>query len=862
MAGSIKGIIVEIGGDTSGLQKALKQVNTTTSNLSKELKGINSLLKLDPKNTELLAQKQAVLSQNIQETTNKLNQLKQAQKLADDTIKNGGTISQENYRNLQREIINTENKLKQLKVEASNWTAVSKSLDNISKKMKTVGDSISGLGSSLTTGITVPTLGLVGAATAVGNKFEAQMSRVQAIAGATGEELKSLTDQALELGAQTSFSASEAAEGMENLASAGFTTKEIMEAMPGLLDLAASSGSELATASEIAASAIRGFGLDASEAGHVADVFAEAAARTNAQTEDMGEAMKYIAPVAHTMGISLEETAAAIGIMSDAGIKGSQAGTSLRGALTRLTKPTDKMLGVMEDLGISFYDNEGKMKSLTEMISMLQEATKGLTDEEKQNALTTLFGTESLSGMLALISRGPKELSSMTDSFKGCDGAASEMADTMLNNTSGAIEEMSGAIETLAIKVQQILAPYIVAAANKIQELVNKFINLPESTQKTILAITGVAAAIGPVLLIIGKLISVGSTIFGVLSKVTSAIASVSAGTGTLSTVLTAITGPIGIVIGVITALGAAFVYLFNTNEQFRNKAMEVWNSLVNLFNETIIPAFNTIKDAVMSALNTVWQLWQQLWEKLEPFVTKVLTWLMDFWNNTLKGIIENVVNFITKLIQGWTELYNNVIAPIISALVDVLWPVVERVLNAIWSTISGVFDAIGGVIKAITGILDGLITFITGVFTGDWKKAWQGISDIFKNIVEGLWSIIKTPLNWIIDGINGLINGINGIKIPDWVPGVGGKSLSIPTIPKLAKGGIVDQATLAMVGEGKSAEAIIPLDRTLTRYMSEALKDAGANNNITVNFYPQQMTEAELDNAFNYINRKFGLIY
>lgn len=862
MAGSIKGIIVEIGGDTSGLQKALKQVNTTTSNLSKELKGINSLLKLDPKNTELLAQKQAVLSQNIQETTNKLNQLKQAQKLADDTIKNGGTISQENYRNLQREIINTENKLKQLKVEASNWTAVSKSLDNISKKMKTVGDSISGVGSSLTTGITVPTLGLVGAATAVGNEFEAQMSRVQAIAGATGEELKSLTDQALELGAQTSFSASEAAEGMENLASAGFTTKEIMEAMPGLLDLAASSGSELATASEIAASAIRGFGLDASEAGHVADVFAEAAARTNAQTEDMGEAMKYIAPVAHTMGISLEETAAAIGIMSDAGIKGSQAGTSLRGALTRLTKPTDKMLGVMEDLGISFYDNEGKMKSLTEMISMLQEATKGLTDEEKQNALTILFGTESLSGMLALISRGPKELNSMTNSFKNCDGAASEMADTMLNNTSGAIEEMSGAIETLAIKVQQILSPYIVAAANKIQELVNKFINLPESTQKTILAIAGVAAAIGPVLLIIGKIISVGSTIFGVLSKVASAIAGVSAGTGTLSTVLTAITGPIGIVIGVITALGAAFVYLFNTNEEFRNKAMEVWNSLVNLFNETIIPAFNTIKDAVMSALNTVWQLWQQLWEKLEPFITKVLTWLMDFWNNTLKGIVENVTNFITKLIVGWTEFYTNVIAPIISTLLDVLWPVIERVLNAIWSTVSGVFDAIGGVIKAVTGILDGLITFITGVFTGDWEKAWQGISDIFKNIVEGLWAIIKTPLNWIIDGINGLINGINSIKIPDWVPGVGGKSLSIPTIPRLAKGGIVDQATLAMVGEGKAAEAIIPLDRTLTRYMSEALKDAGVNNNVTVNFYPQQMTEAELDNAFNYINRKFGLIY
>src|SRR5699024_3368152 len=157
-----------------------------------------------------------------------------------------------------------------------------------------------------------------------------------------------------------------------------------------------------------------------------------------------------------------------------------------------------------------------------------------------------------------------------------------------------------------------------------------------------------------------------------------------------------------------------------------------------------------------------------------------------------------------TKLIVGWTEFYTNVIAPIISTLLDVLWPVIERVLNAIWSTVSGVFDAIGGVIKAITGILDGLITFITAVFTGDWEKAWKGISDRFKNIVEGRWAMIKTPLNWIIDGINGLMNGINSIKIPDWVPGVGGKSLSIPTIPRPAKGGIVDQATLAMLGEGK----------------------------------------------------------
>lgn len=862
MAGSIKGIIVEIGGDTSGLQKALKNVNSATSSLTKELKGINSLLKFDPKNTELLAQKQTVLSQNIQETTNKLEQLKQAQKLADETIKNGGEISQENYRYLQREIINTENKLKDLKVEASDWTTVSKSLDSISKKMKTVGDSISSIGGTLTTGVTVPVVGIVGAATAVGNEFEAQMSRVQAIAGATGEELNLLTEQALQLGAQTSFSATEAAEGMENLASAGFTTEEIMEAIPGLLDLAASSGSELATASEIAASAIRGFGLDASEAGHVADVFAEAAARTNAQTEDMGNAMKYIAPVAHTMGISLEETAAAIGIMSDAGIKGEQAGTTLRGALTRLTKPTNKMIGTMEELGISFYDNEGKMKSLTEIVKMLQDSMQGLSDEEQQYALTTLFGTESLSGMLALISRGPEELSTMTNSFKDCDGAASEMADTMLNNTSGAIEEMNGAIESLGIKIQQILAPYIVEAANKVQELVNKFLNLPESTQKTILAIAGIVVAIGPALLIIGKLISAGSAIVGVLGQVSGAIAGVSAGTGVLSKVLTAITGPVGIVITIITTLIGVFTYLYNTNEQFRLKVQETWNNLVALFQETVMPVIENLKNLLTSVFSTVTSVLQQIWSYIEPFITEMLTWLMDFWNNTGSKILENVMGVVNGLIDIVTMIWNNVISPIVNFLVEHLQPV----FSAVFSVISGIVqifgNTIGTVIEAVTGIFKGIIDFITGVFSGNWEKAWQGISDVFKNIVDGLWGIIKTPLNWIIDGINGLIGGINSIKIPDWVPLVGGASFNIPKIPKLAKGGIVDEATLAMVGEGKSAEAIIPLDRTLTRYMSEALKEAGASNNITLNFYPQSMTEADLNMAFNYINRRFGLNY
>lgn len=610
MAGNIKGIIVEIGGDTSGLQKALSKVNSATSSLSKELRGINSLLKLDPTNTELVAQKQQVLANNIEQTSKKLEELKKIQEEANEI---NDKVSPENYRALQREIINTENKLKDLQIQASKWTTAGKSIEEFGNKITNISKKLDTLGNTITTTLTLPVLAIGTAAVTTGNDFEAQMSRVQAIAGATKNELEELTNQAIQLGSETSFSASEVAEGMENLASAGFTTEEIMEAMPGLLDLAASSGAELATASEIAASAIRGFGLEAGEAGHVADVFAEAAARTNAQTEDMGYAMKYIAPVANTMGLKIEEVAAAIGIMSDAGIKGEQAGTTLRGALVRLTKPTDKMLDVMENLGISFYDNEGKMKSLTEMISMLQEATKGLTDEEQQYALTTLFGTESLSGMVALINRGSDDLKDMTKEFEDADGAAEEMADTMLDNTAGALESLSGSLESAGIAIQRALAPEIKDLAKLIQGLVDDFTNLSQEEQQNIIKTVALVAAVGPAIKILSKLSSgVGTVVKGVgtLSQAialtgktsTQSFQQASKATQGLAKVFTGLTSPIGLATTAITvAIAGIAIAAKNANkdtkEAFENmgnaatdfiRGIDTANSHLDSFNTTL----------------------------------------------------------------------------------------------------------------------------------------------------------------------------------------------------------------------------------------------------------------------------------
>ena len=323
------------------------------------------------------------------------------------------------------------------------------------------------------TGTAVALGGVAAAAIKVGSDFESQMSRVKAISGATGEEFEQLKAQAMQLGADTSFSASQAAKGMENLAAAGFTTSEIMSAMPGLLNLAAASGEDLASSSDIAASTLRGFGLAASDAAHVADVLAANANRTNSSVADTGEAMKYIAPLARAAGLSLEETAAAIGIMANAGVNGSQAGTSLRGALSRLSKPTKDMSEAMDELGISFYDSNGKMKSLTEQVGMLRQATEGMTDEQKNNYLVTLYGQEALSGMLALINEGEGSLGELTNAYKNCDGAAQEAAETMQDNLSGALEQLGGSAETLGLAFYNSVADNLKNAAKTATESIN-----------------------------------------------------------------------------------------------------------------------------------------------------------------------------------------------------------------------------------------------------------------------------------------------------------------------------------------------------------------------------------------------------
>ena len=336
MAGNrIRGITVEIGGDTTKLQTALKGVNTEIRNTQSQLKDVEKLLKLDPGNTELIAQKHRLLAQAVSETREKLETLKTAQQQADEALRNG-TISQDQYDALQREIIETEQRLRSLEEQANQSATALQKIGATGEKLQTVGNKISSVGQKLLP-VTGVVTGLGTAAVKTAADFDSAMSKVAAVSGATGSDFDSLRDKAREMGAKTKFSAPEAADAMNYMAMAGWKTEDMLSGIEGVMYLAAASGEDLAMTFDIVTDALTAFGLTAGDSGHFADVLAAASSNANTNVSMMGETFKYCAPVAGALGFSVEDTAEAIGLMGNAGIKASQAGTSMRSIMTNLT---------------------------------------------------------------------------------------------------------------------------------------------------------------------------------------------------------------------------------------------------------------------------------------------------------------------------------------------------------------------------------------------------------------------------------------------------------------------------------------------------------------------------------------------
>ena len=671
-----------------------------------------------------------------------------------------------------------------------------------SSKSFQIGSALTGMGKVLSTAVTLPLLGIAATSIKVGNEFQAQMSRVQAIAGATGGELDKMKRQAIELGAKTAFSAKEAAQGMENLASAGFQVNEIMDAMPGVLDLAAVSGGDVAASSEAMASSLRAFGLEAGQAGHVADVFARAAADTNAETVDMAEAMKYVAPVAHSMGLSLEETAASIGIMADAGIKGSQAGTTLRGALSRIAKPTKAMVKSMDQLGVSFYDANGKMIPLREQIAQLKTATAGLTQEERNRHLVTLYGQNSLSGMLALLDAGPEKLDKMTNALINSDGAAREMAETMQDNLASKIEQMGGAFESAAIVIQQILEPALTKVVGGVTKLIEAFLNMSPVGQKMVVIFAGMVAALGPLLLIAGTVIT---------TMVKLRIAIQFLGPAFMGTM-----GTIALVVAAFYALVAVFMIAYTKSEKFRN--------LIDSLAPAIKKGLGVAVEWTAEKLKVLWEWLQKATEKVKEFgsaiSSKVANTLQQFGINLgqagssigsfissglerlggafgkvggvmsiaasvltkvglaffgITGPLGLVISLVVSFLTAWartgelnadgiTQVFDNLSTTIQGAAdaINQYLPIfVQKGTEILVKLIEGIANAIPGVVSVISQVIESLVQTISTVLPTILAAGVQILTALINGIAQALPTIIQAAIQIIMALFNGLIQAL-----------------------------------------------------------------------------------------------------
>ena len=745
----------------------------------------------------------------------------------------------------------------------------------------------------------------------IGQEFDTSMSQVSAVSGATGDELQMLRDKAKEMGETTAFSASEAADAFNYMAMAGWKSEEMVEGIGGILNLAAASGTDLATTSDIVTDALTGMGYSAQDAGKLADVMAAASSNANTNVEMMGETFKYVAPLIGSMGYSMEDTAVAVGLMANAGIKGSQAGTALRASLTKLVKPSKEGIGVLEELGIVINevdqvidpekvekagkkvssatasmekaqisyneavkkhgensaqaqkalinltqakeklaeaneelakaqegeahvvsstntllsDENGNMRSLSEVLQVLRSSFADLSEEEQAQAAATLFGQEAMSGMLAIINASEEDFNKLTKAVKESDGAAQRMADTMLDNLGGDMTLFKSKLEGVQLSLYEKFEPALrkgVEALSGFLDVVNWFIDHGDKVVAT-LAAMGAAIAAYLAYTTALKVMREGWMALEIVQK------AVTAAQWLMNAAMAA--NPIGIIVAAIAALVAGFLVLWNTSEDFRNFWISLW--------EDIVAAFLKVGDWISEVFNAIVAFFKDNWQSILLFLINPFAGLFKYCYEHFEGF-RNFVNGIINAIKGFFEG---------------LWNALKSGAETSWSVIMGIWSAVGEWFK--TNVVDPVTTFFTegwenlkkgasdawegiksvfakvGEFFGNtFKNAWEKVKTVFSTggkifdgIKEGITEAFKTVVNAIIKGINKVVaipftainkalDTIREINIAGVKPFSGLiPTIAIPEIPLLARGGVLGKGQMGLL-EGDGAEAVVPLDQ------------------------------------------------
>ena len=752
MAGNIKGITISFRGDTTQLDKAIRQVDKETASIDSELKKVNNALKFNPTSVDLWRQKQTLLTQKVNETSERLKVLKDAQKKMD---AKGVDKNSKEYRNLQREIITTESKLKNFKAQLKAVGNVN--LRALSEKFKQVGQKLTATGKTLSMYVTAPLAGVGAASLKAGADFDTAMSQVAATSGKTVAEIQDLRDFAKEMGSTTSFSAKQAAEGLNYMALAGYDAEKSMKMLPTVLNLAAAGAMELGAASDMVTDAQTALGLSIEDTTTLVDQMAQTSSKSNTSVSQLGEAILKIGPTARNMAGGTKELNQVLGLLADNGIKGSQAGTHLRNIL--LSMNTSKVKDAFHELGVEIFDAEGNMRSLSDIFPELSKAMDGLTSEDRTAMLSKLFNKTDLASVNSLLGTSADRWEELGDAIDDAGGSAQKMADTQLDNMQGSLTLLKSALEGAGIAISDVLAPYVRKLAEFVQDLISKFNALDPDIQKVIVIVGALVAALGPLLVIMGL---------------------ISSGLGVITGALAGISAPIIAVGAAVAGLVAVFASAYAKSESFRNAVNGLAKSIAGMF---------------MNAVKSIAAQLKQLFAEIQGLAKELGIDL----GPAFKAIVP-VIKAVAKLLIGTLKRHIELVIGAVRLLVAVIRAIVGPVKTA-FSAISNAAVNMYGKVKNVFGKI---------------KDALVHPFETAKNVIKGIIDKIKGFFNFSVKAphipLPHFSISPSGWKIGDLLKGVKPKL----SIDWYAKGGIFKNPTVfGGVGVGEAGpEAVVPLDK------------------------------------------------
>lgn len=632
---------------------------------------------------------------------------------------------------------------------------LSDKVKGISDKVSDFGKKTAMTGAGITAGITTPFVGAI----KMTADFDSAMRKAGAIAGASATELDAMTKSALDLGASTSLSSSQVAVAMTDMAAKGFDANQVIAAMPGVIAAAEASGEDLALTANTVAAALNGFQLKAEDSGKVADILAMAANKTAAGVSDMSYAFKYAAAPAASLGISIEELSAATGLMVNAGLDGSQAGTSLRMALIRLAKPTEESSKTMEKLGFDVLDAKGNFKPLNEIIGELTKSMDGMTEAQKLANLATIFGTEAATGMLILMNQGQKGIKGLTTELENSSGASAEAAAQMKAGIGGALENLSGAIESATITLMSKLTPFITDLAKWTTSIVEKFNNLDEGTMTMIAMAAGIVAASGPVLSILGLM---------------------AMGIGGLVSAVGFLISPIGLVIAAITGLAAAFGYFMATNEAFRNNVISVFQS-VSGYIQGFISKVAGMGPQIMSVLGSVGSQIGAVFQTVWSIVQTIVPIFTTFFSSLISGFqsaggvgsgfgmqliamlmgLNPILKMVMMLFQNFgpqiTAAFQQVAAMVIPVMAT-LGTALGQLASSVIPVFMGAFTSLLPVIAQLGSILMSTIITLLPIII----NLFNNLVPIIMMLVQQFSSVIAVIIPLVVNLVSALIPAVS----------------------------------------------------------------------------------------------------